>query len=129
VQVIKGLRDGAKRGQVSFALRTTKDCTVKMAMETIKDAYREVGEPDPFAPGGHVKAKLDIEHTRPSIPSLSGLHRVLRYIRCERIPASDGAPANVGRYGWHWRELHKNCCSRRCGNFTATSSRSSDTGT
>jgi len=34
VRVIKGLRDTTKRSQVSFALRTAKDCTVKMAMDT-----------------------------------------------------------------------------------------------
>jgi hypothetical protein len=72
VQVIKGLRDVAKRGQVSFALRTTKDCTVKMAMETIKDAYREVGEPDPFAPAATEGKTRHRAHSA-SIPSLSGL--------------------------------------------------------
>ena len=37
VQVIKELSDVAKRGQVSFTLRTEKNCKVKVAMDTTKD--------------------------------------------------------------------------------------------
>jgi hypothetical protein len=61
--------------QVSFALRTSPwACTLKLAMDTIKDAFRQVGEPDPFAPAA-TEGKTRNRAPSMTIPSLSGIQQ------------------------------------------------------
>jgi hypothetical protein len=92
VQVIKGLRNETKRDQVSFALRSSKACTVKMVMDTIKDVFRQVGEPDPFAPSA-TEGKTRNRAKSIMIPSLSGVG----HYGYDRQPQSQGIAVHAVR--------------------------------